>query len=76
MQDRAFTELGQAVRSRRRELDLKQVELAELAGCSTRLVHAIEAGKPTLRLDKLVEVLEVLGLRLELVRGAGGLVSR
>jgi hypothetical protein len=29
------------------------VSLAELAGCSTRFVHTVEAGKETLRLDKL-----------------------
>ena len=75
MHDPAYLELGVALRDRRRELGLRQVELAELAGCSTRMVHAIEAGKPTVRLDKLVAVLEAVGLRLELGRGRGGLVT-
>ena len=56
--------LGAVVRARRVELGLKQRELAELAGCSTRFVHTVEAGKPTVRLDKLTDVLQVLGLRL------------
>ncbi len=73
MHEHAFHQLGIRLRSRRQELGLTQVELAELAGCSTRMVHAIEAGKPTARLDKLVEVLEAVGLRLEVVRGRGGL---
>jgi hypothetical protein len=34
-----------------------------------RFVHTIEAGKTTLRLDKLLDVLTVLGLRLEVERG-------
>jgi hypothetical protein len=46
---------------------LRQVELAELAGCSTRFVHTVETGKPTVRLDKLLALLRVLGLRLQLV---------
>ena len=67
MHDRAFSEsLSNELRRRRAELGLKQVELAELAGCSTRFVHAVEAGKETLRLDKLLMVLDVLGLQLRI----------
>lgn len=57
------------VTGRREELGLRQEELAELADCSVRFVHTIEAGKTTLRLDKLLDVLTVLGLRLEVERG-------
>lgn len=65
--------LAAAVRQRRKDLDLKQVELAELAGCSTRFLHTVEAGKATIRLDKLLPVLRVLGLELEVQRaGAAG----
>jgi HTH-type transcriptional regulator/antitoxin HipB len=71
MHDRSLlATIGQAVRERRVALGLRQVELAELSGCSTRFVHTLEAAKPTLRLDKLLDVLGVLGLRLE-VRPAG-----
>jgi HTH-type transcriptional regulator / antitoxin HipB len=59
--------LAEAVRLRRTELGLTQAEVAELAGCSQRFVHTVEQGKPTLRLDKLLDVLEVLGLSLEVV---------
>ena len=70
MHDRAFHEsLGELLRQRRRVLGVKQVELAELAGCSTRFVHAAEAGKETLRLDKLLQLLDVLGLRLRVEPG-------
>lgn len=58
--------LAGAVRRRREALGLSQEELAELAGCSTRFVHTVEAGKPTLRLETLLRVLQALGLRLEL----------
>ncbi len=63
--------LAEAVRRRRIELGLRQADLAELGGCSQRFVHTVEQGKPTLRLDKLLDVLEVLGLGLSVVPGRG-----
>lgn len=63
--------LGEAVRQRRLELGLRQSELAELAGCSQRFVHTVEQGKPSLRLDKLLDLLRVLGLGLSVVPGRG-----
>ncbi len=62
--------LGSAVRTRRRELGLRQVELADLADVSERFVHTVEAGKPTVQLDKVLAVLAAIGLHLELHRGA------
>jgi y4mF family transcriptional regulator len=67
--------LGEAVRRRRVALGLRQAELAELAGCSQRFVHTVEQGKPSLRLDKLLDVLEVLGLGLAVVAGHGEVVT-
>jgi HTH-type transcriptional regulator / antitoxin HipB len=72
MSDRASS-LAEAVRARRLRLGLRQEELAELAGCSTRFVHTVEAGKHTLRLDKLTELLAALGLGLVLRRGPPGI---
>jgi HTH-type transcriptional regulator / antitoxin HipB len=62
-----MNELGSVVKDRRRELGLRQEDLAQLAGCSTRFVHALEHGKSTLLLDKVTDVLNVLGLRLVVV---------
>lgn len=64
------TSLAAAVRSRRRDLGLRQDEAADLAGVSERFVFAVEAGKGTVRLDKLVALLAALGLHLEVHRGA------
>jgi len=61
--------LGQALRRRRKQLGINQVDLAELAGCSTRYVHTVEAGKATVRFDKLLTLLAVLGLGFELRPG-------
>jgi len=56
--------VGAVVRARRRDLGLTQEAIAELAGCSGRFVRAVEAGKGTVRLDRLTAVLEALGLTL------------
>jgi HTH-type transcriptional regulator/antitoxin HipB len=58
------TGLAVVVRERRRRLDLRQEDLADLAGVSLRFVQALEAGKATVQLDRVEAVLEVLGLRL------------
>lgn len=62
--------LAEVVRARRRQLSLRQAELADLAGVSERFVYALEHGKTSVQLDKTVAVLEALGLRLELHRGS------
>lgn len=56
--------VARQVRDRRKSLRLTQDDLADLARCSPRFVRALEAGKPTVRLDKLLDVLDVLGLEL------------
>jgi len=61
--------LADTVRARRRQLRLRQDELADLAGVSERFVYALEHGKTSVQLDKTVAVLAALGLHLELHRG-------
>jgi len=68
-------DLAEAVRRRRRDLGLRQVEVADLAGCSERFVHTLEHGKVSLRLDKILDVLEVLGMDLAVVPGRGRIVA-
>lgn len=58
-------DLASRVRARRKELGLTQAELAAMARCGPVFIHQLEHAKPTLQLDKVVSVLEVLGLRLE-----------
>lgn len=60
-------DLAGTIRTRRRELNLTQEDLADLAQVSERFVRSIEAGKKTVQLDKVVEVLAVLGLELAVV---------
>lgn len=56
--------IGQAVLRERERLGLRQDELALAAGVSTRVIHQIENGKPTSRLDSLIPVLDAVGLTL------------
>jgi len=79
VQDRADAdaEWGALVRARRLQFGLRQDELAALAGVSVRSVHAVEASKPTVRLDVLVAVASSLGLPVtiggaEAANGGGG----
>jgi HTH-type transcriptional regulator/antitoxin HipB len=74
-QDRpdSMSALSTGVRARRRELRLRQADVADLAGVSTRFVEHLEAGKPSLQLDKVLAVLAVLGLEVVLRPGAAGL---
>jgi HTH-type transcriptional regulator/antitoxin HipB len=73
MHDRADRSVSWAeeIRRRRLELGLHQDELAALAGVSTRFVHTLEQGKPSLQLDKVLAVLSQLGLDLVLEPGTG-----
>jgi HTH-type transcriptional regulator / antitoxin HipB len=66
-------ELAAAIRRRRKDLGLTQVELGRFAGSGPVFVYDVEAGKPTVRLSKLVDLLSVLGLELRLVEGRSGL---
>jgi HTH-type transcriptional regulator / antitoxin HipB len=61
-------QIGERVRAERERLGLRQDELALMAGVSTRVIHQVEHGKATSRLDSLIPVLEALGLSLELGR--------
>jgi HTH-type transcriptional regulator / antitoxin HipB len=59
-----LTDLASTVQQRRKELRLTQEDLADLSGCSSRFVRSVEAGKTSIRLDKLDAILAALGLEL------------
>ena len=63
--DPRLAELATRVRTRRKALGLTQTALAELAGTSMRFVHTLENAKGTVRVDKVLDVLAVLGLDLQ-----------
>lgn len=51
---------GAAVRARREELQMSQVGLATAAGCSQRLVSAIELGETQTELSKRLAIAKAL----------------
>lgn len=59
--------VGAIVRRRRKLLRIDQQTVADLAGVSRKLVSNIERGKPTVRMDVLLDVLAAVGLTLEVV---------
>ncbi len=56
--------LAQFVVNRRKSLKLTQRDLADRAGVGLRFVRELEDGKPTLRMDKVNEVLRMFGHQL------------
>ena len=67
---KAMQLLGQAIRQRRKILQLTQGDLAAMAGMSKNLVCQIESGKMTVQTAKLLDLLDVLGLHFVLDNGS------
>ncbi len=55
------TSLSQFVTKQRKALGLTQPELAAQSGLGLRFIREVEAGKPTLRLDKVNQLLAFWG---------------
>ena len=54
-------DLGAAIRTARKQLGLNQSQLALAAGVGLRFIVDLEAGKPTLRLENVLRVIQALG---------------
>ncbi len=63
---RSPEDLGPAIRARRREQSLRIDDAAALSGVSVDLLSRLENGKGSVRMDKLLTVLDSLGLALML----------
>lgn len=61
------TDLGEVVRAARRSQGLLQTDLAGLSGTGNRFVVDLERGKPTLQLQKVLDMLDLLGLEVQVV---------
>lgn len=53
------TTLSKYVKAMRKRYNLTQVELSEKSGVGLRFVRELEQGKPTLRLDKVNQILSL-----------------
>jgi HTH-type transcriptional regulator / antitoxin HipB len=58
-------EIATVLRNRRKDLGLTQAEAAALASVSPRFVYDLEKGKPTVALDKVLQLAEALGVELK-----------
>jgi len=52
------------IKRKRKELGITQAELAGRAGVGLRFLRELEQGKPTLRLDKVNQLLEMFGYEM------------
>lgn len=59
-------QLGEVLRAARKHLGLTQPQLALAAGVGVRFIVDLEAGKPTLRLENVLRVIDALGVTLQL----------
>ena len=69
------TDSGAIVRATRTAQGLRQDELAGAAGVGLRFIVDLEAGKPTVQLGKMLQVLRALGCALD-VRTPVGVALR
>lgn len=58
------TKLSRFVKDKRKMYHLTQMELSYRSGVGLRFVRDLEQGKPTLRLDKVNQVLNLFGAEL------------
>jgi y4mF family transcriptional regulator len=59
--------LSEYLKKKRKSLNLTQEDLASKAGVGLRVVREMEQGKPTLRMDKVNQVLILFGAELGVV---------
>ena len=60
-------DIGVLVRTARKEQNLRQDELAGVAGVGLRFIVDLEAGKPTAQIGKVLQVLQTLGCSVDIL---------
>ena len=66
MNTKSPEQLGAAIRARRRQLKVTQKDLAMTCGTGLRFIIDLENGKPTCQVGKILQVLQALGLKLQI----------
>jgi transcriptional regulator with XRE-family HTH domain len=61
-----LTEIGKSVKFRREFLNLRQEDLAEMSGITSKTIHLIETGTGNPSIETLEKLIEVLGMELSL----------
>jgi DNA-binding XRE family transcriptional regulator len=57
-------EIGHIIQNRRNILAIRQEDLAEMAGITSKTIYLIESGNGNPSLDTLNKLLEILGLEI------------
>lgn len=61
-----FLEIGNILKTRRKELRITQPDLAEMAGISVNTLYKIERGQANPTLKVLTKLLDILGMEINL----------
>lgn len=61
------SDLGKAIRNRRKELGYTQSYLSEYSGLSVSFISDVENGKSTVELGRVIGLANLLGLDIEIV---------
>ena len=64
-----YEALGKKIRRKRREMDITQEQLAEMAGISTAFVGHIERGTRVLSVETLERICKALGVSADYLIG-------
>ncbi len=61
---RSSIELGAVIRDQRKRFSLTQLDLAGLGNTGNRFIVDLENGKPTVQLQKVLDLMDLLGLEV------------
>ena len=71
MNIKSTEQLGSTIRNLRKQLKVTQAELAMTSGTGLRFIVDLEKGKPTCQIRKILQVLQALGVQLQVDRSIG-----
>ena len=64
-------QIGKLVKEVRKSLQVTQKQLALTAGTGLRFITELEQGKPTCQLEKVLYVIQTLGIKINLIPPTG-----
>lgn len=65
-------DISAAIKNRRKSLNLTQAECAAFCGVGLRFFSELENGKQSLHLGKVMQVLQMLGLKIQITKNEIG----
>jgi len=64
---------GMTIKTQRKKLNISQLHLAAIADTGVRFISDLENGKPSVYLEKALQVAKILGLKIEISGGQGNI---